>query len=185
MVKPKRLPPKNRALTYPELFKELEDIRKKFELFFLGQISHPPSYSDINRLKTQILVALSEPSLRSERFKIKSLSSKFHQLKDYWDRIMNEIESGTFRKEIAREKYRQMLYQFETHAKTHEGRIDHAIELLFQKYKNLVGNKVDKKSFITKARSLYMSVKAVNPERKVKICLVRTSTGFDLKAEVV
>ena len=87
-----------------EMERKLERMRGLYESFFMGIERSPPDVlrRDVNR---QILemqqVTISNSSLR---FRYQALSQRWVLLITYWNRIMREIEAGTFSRDLAKAK---------------------------------------------------------------------------------
>jgi hypothetical protein len=87
-----------------EMERKLERMRGLYESFFMGIERSPPDVlrRDVNR---QILemqqVTISNSSLR---FRYQALTQRWVLLITYWNRIMREIEAGTFSRDLAKAK---------------------------------------------------------------------------------
>ena len=80
-----------------DIEKKIAEIRKEYELFFAGDRRIPPE-----RLRNQIrlaLVKLASKGLTStgRKFRLSSLTARFNSNCRYWDRIMMQIELGTYK----------------------------------------------------------------------------------------
>src|SRR3954449_10517292 len=82
--------------------RKLDRLRGLYESFFMGIERAPPNVArrDMNRL---ILEMQQEPiSNASLRFRFQSMIQRWVLMTAYWNRTLREIESGTFRRDVAR-----------------------------------------------------------------------------------
>jgi hypothetical protein len=85
-----------------EMERKLDRLRGLYESFFMGVERAPPNVArrEMNRL---ILEMQQEPiSNASLRFRFQSMIQRWVLMIAYWNRTLREIESGTFRRDIAR-----------------------------------------------------------------------------------
>jgi hypothetical protein len=85
-----------------EMERKLDRLRGLYESFFMGIERAPPNVArrEMNRL---ILEMQQEPiSNASMRFRFQSVIQRWVLMTAYWNRTMREIESGTYRRDIAR-----------------------------------------------------------------------------------
>jgi hypothetical protein len=85
-----------------EMERKLDRLRGLYESFFMGIERAPPNVArrEMNRL---ILEMQQEPiSNASMRFRFQSMIQRWVLMTAYWNRTMREIESGTFRRDVAR-----------------------------------------------------------------------------------
>lgn len=85
-----------------EMEKKMDRLRSLYESFFMGMERIPPDTQrrEMNRMMLEMQqVPIGSSSLR---FRFQSLSQKWVLQSTYWNRTMREIESGTFRRDMAR-----------------------------------------------------------------------------------
>jgi hypothetical protein len=83
-----------------ELERKIERLRALYESFFLGVERRPPVVprQELNRL----MLETQQLSIRNAalRFRFQSVSQRWTMLTTYWNRILREIESGTYRRDL-------------------------------------------------------------------------------------
>jgi hypothetical protein len=85
-----------------EIERKLDRLRGLYESFFMGIERTPPNVArrDTNRL---ILEMQQEPvGNASLRFRFQSILQRWVLMTAYWNRTLREIESGTYRRDVAR-----------------------------------------------------------------------------------
>lgn len=85
-----------------EMERKLDRLRGLYESFFMGIERAPPNVArrDLNRL---ILEMQQEPiSNASLRFRFQAIMQRWVLMTAYWNRTLREIESGTYRRDVAR-----------------------------------------------------------------------------------
>jgi hypothetical protein len=85
-----------------EMERKLDRLRGLYESFFMGIERAPPNVPrrEMNRL---ILEMQQEPiSNASLRFRFQAIMQRWVLMTAYWNRTMREIESGTYRRDVAR-----------------------------------------------------------------------------------
>jgi hypothetical protein len=85
-----------------EMERKLDRLRALYESFFMGIERAPPNVPrrEMNRL---ILELQQEPIANSSmRFRFQAVLSRWVLMTAYWNRTLREIESGTFRRDLAR-----------------------------------------------------------------------------------
>jgi hypothetical protein len=85
-----------------EMDRKLDRLRGLYESFFMGIERAPPNVArrEMNRL---ILEMQQEPiGNASMRFRFQSIMQRWVLMTAYWNRTMREIESGTYRRDVAR-----------------------------------------------------------------------------------
>ncbi|HXU81223.1 MAG TPA: MXAN_5187 C-terminal domain-containing protein [Polyangia bacterium] len=85
-----------------EMERKLDRLRGLYESFFMGIERAPPNVArrDMNRL---ILEMQQEPiGNASLRFRFQSMIQRWVLMTAYWNRTLREIESGTYRRDVAR-----------------------------------------------------------------------------------
>lgn len=82
------------------LEKRIEELRMWYEQFFLGSRRTPPEQQKtsvqylIRRLSNQ-----QNPNYQI-RFRFQQLVAKFNSYNQYWERIMHQIETGTYKRDL-------------------------------------------------------------------------------------
>jgi len=85
-----------------ELEMKIDRLRSMYESYFMGMERMPPNAirRDMNRMMLEMQqVPIGNSSLR---FRFQALSQKWVLHTTYWNRTMREIESGTYRRDMAR-----------------------------------------------------------------------------------
>lgn len=85
-----------------EMERKLDRLKGLYESFFMGIERAPPNVArrEMNRL---ILEMQQEPiSNASMRFRFQAVMQRWVLMTAYWNRTMREIESGTYRRDVAR-----------------------------------------------------------------------------------
>jgi hypothetical protein len=85
-----------------EMERKLDRLRGLYESFFMGIERAPPNVPrrDMNRL---LLEMQQEPiSNASLRFRYQAIMQRWVLMTAYWNRTLREIESGTYRRDVAR-----------------------------------------------------------------------------------
>jgi hypothetical protein len=85
-----------------EMERKLDRLRGLYESFFMGVERAPPNVPrrELNRL---ILEMQQEPiGNASLRFRFQAITQRWVLLTAYWNRTLREIESGTYRRDVAR-----------------------------------------------------------------------------------
>ncbi|MCS6961006.1 MAG: hypothetical protein NZT61_00680 [Deltaproteobacteria bacterium] len=160
----------------------LERLRKDFELFFANQIPFPPPESEVKKFEKAILKCMNDATLsKQEMFKLRSIACTFNQMKDYWCRVLKEIEAGTYFRQAIRSRYKSSLEEFERKKTEKLFKLEQTFENLYLQYLELGGSNVRKEDFIKRIKSLYEKVKRQNANRKIKISLVKTTKGVTFK----
>jgi len=85
-----------------ELERKVERLRAMYETFFSGVERQAPNAPrrELNRL----MLEMQQQQIRNAalRFRFQSLSQKWTLFTTYWNRTLREIESGTYRKDLAK-----------------------------------------------------------------------------------
>jgi hypothetical protein len=77
--------------------RQILELKKDYELFFSGERRIPPEKLR-QKVKTALLGLTNEHlGNTSHRFRLKSLQAKFNSFSRLWDRIMLQIEMGTYK----------------------------------------------------------------------------------------
>ncbi|HUT52115.1 MAG TPA: MXAN_5187 C-terminal domain-containing protein [bacterium] len=88
------------------LEKRVDDLRNQYEQYFMGARKRPPEQERttvtfiIRRLANQ-----NAPNTRL-RFRFQQLTSKFNSYNQYWNRTLQQIESGTY----FRDRFKQQMH---------------------------------------------------------------------------
>ena len=85
-----------------EMERKIERLRAMYETFFSGVERQPPNTPrrELNRL----MLEMQQQQIRNAalRFRFQSLSQRWTLFTTYWNRTLREIESGTYRKDLAK-----------------------------------------------------------------------------------
>jgi len=92
-----------------EMERKIERLRAMYETFFSGVERQPPNTPrrELNRL----MLEMQQQQIRNAalRFRFQSLSQRWTLFTTYWNRTLREIESGTYRKDLAKVSRRLAL----------------------------------------------------------------------------
>ncbi len=86
--------------TLDTLEKRIEELRTCYEQFFLGSRRTPPEQQ---KTSVQYLIrrlANQQTANYQIRFRLQQLVSKFNSYNQYWMRVMYQIESGTYKRDL-------------------------------------------------------------------------------------
>lgn len=101
----------------------IESLRKRYELFFIGMEKKPPSSEreQVDRKVRELLGAFITNT--GQRYRLQSVVGKYNSYQRYWERILQQIEDGTYerellkrriiQKEFAQSKYKKATYVIE------------------------------------------------------------------------
>jgi hypothetical protein len=85
-----------------ELGRKMDRLRSLYESFFMGSDRVPPNAPrrELNRLMLEMQqTPISNPTLR---FRFQTLQQRWVLFTTYWNRTMQEIEAGTYRRDLQR-----------------------------------------------------------------------------------
>jgi hypothetical protein len=85
-----------------DMGKKLERLRGSYESFFMGVERTPPEFlrRDLHRQLVEMQqVPIGNSALR---FRFQALSQRWVQLTTYWNRVLREIEMGTYSRDLAK-----------------------------------------------------------------------------------
>lgn len=83
-----------------KLERQLESLKSLFEQFFAGVLKRPPlrEHADFKRAMDQI--PPHELKVTANKFKLQALKSRHLQLNNLWTKVLNEIELGTYKRDV-------------------------------------------------------------------------------------
>jgi hypothetical protein len=99
------------------LEKQMEQLRMLHEQYFLGSRKRPPDQERttviylIRRLANQV-----SPNF-AVRFRFIQLQAKFNSYHQYWNRVLQQIEAGTYRRDLFKAKLHEQEMNKETGGK--------------------------------------------------------------------
>ena len=83
------------------------DLKRGYELYFTGDERRPPEQLR-NKVKMVIAKLSSTPiSNTKDRFRLETIINRFNAFQRLWDRIMLQIEQGTYRPDVFRANIRK------------------------------------------------------------------------------
>jgi hypothetical protein len=90
------------AARLEEMERKVERLRTLYETFFSGAERRPPNVP--RREMNRLMLEMQQLQIRNAalRFRFQSLQQKWILYTTYWNRTLREIESGTYRKDLAR-----------------------------------------------------------------------------------
>jgi len=95
----------------------IENLKKKYELFFFGLEKTPPS-AERNQIESKIRELLNAFITNTgQRYRLQSVIGKYNSYQRYWDRILQQIEDGTYQRELLKRQIRQKEFARETYKK--------------------------------------------------------------------
>jgi hypothetical protein len=95
----------------------IEALRKKYELFFFGLEKKPPNAEreQVDRKVRELLNAFITNT--GQRYRLQSVIGKYNTYQRYWDRILQQIEEGTYERELLKRKIIQQEFAKEAYKK--------------------------------------------------------------------
>lgn len=89
-----------------DMLKKLERLRGSYESFFMGVDRTPPEF--LRRDLHRQLVEMQQVPINNSalRFRFQALSQRWVQLTTYWNRVLREIEMGTYSRDLAKAQRR-------------------------------------------------------------------------------
>lgn len=95
----------------------IENLKKKYELFFFGLEKKPPNAErdQVERKLRELLNAFITNS--GQRYRLQSVSAKYNSYQRYWDRILQQIEEGTYQRELLKRQIIQKEFAKEAYKK--------------------------------------------------------------------
>ena len=92
--------------TLDMLEKQIEQLRMLHEQYFLGARKRPPDQERTSLIYlVRRLANQSSPNF-GIRFRFINIQSKFNSYMQYWNRILTQIENGTYRRDLFKAKLR-------------------------------------------------------------------------------
>ncbi|MCS6893963.1 MAG: hypothetical protein NZO16_05305 [Deltaproteobacteria bacterium] len=169
-----------------DLQKELERIRIEAELFFSHQRKAFP-YTEISEFYKKLRQVTSTPSKNQKRrFLVKTLCNRFFQLKDYWERILKEKEAGLYYRDVARQKFKSRMDDYLSSLNSRETRLSKIFDHLYHRYRELSEKAhLSQEDFISKVREIYETTKRTNPDKRVRISLVKNYNSVSFKVTLL
>lgn len=89
------------------LEKRIETLKKRYERYFLGIDRRPPEQMRKQVVREVFELEQTFINNTAQKFKLRSLSQSFNTHKTRWNRIMRQIEEGTYKRDINRAQRRQ------------------------------------------------------------------------------
>lgn len=107
-----------------EFEQRLDTLRVRYEQYFIGVDRLPPDQmrKDVVRLMFQIEHTFVRNT--AQKFRVRSLVQRFSSYKNYWDRVLRQIEEGTYERSLLKAKRRN-----ERHSGPSLGSQQQAVEL--------------------------------------------------------
>lgn len=112
---------------------KLTNLRMAYDRYFNGADRRPPVF-----LRTEVVRMLHQLEHKTfiqntaQRFRLRSLVQRFNTHKTYWDRILRQIEEGTYKKHLDKAKRNmEQRARFEARRAEEEQQQQQAIELDF------------------------------------------------------
>lgn len=96
----------------------IESLKKKYELFFFGMEKKPPSSErdQVDRKVRELLSAFITNT--GQRYRLQSVVGKYNSYQRYWDRILQQIEDGTYQRELLKRRIIQKEFAQSRYKKT-------------------------------------------------------------------
>ncbi len=164
----------------------LDKTRVLAELFFSSQRTHFP-YEEIKKIKRRLLELQRLPNkTKVHMYYLRELAYKFHQLQDYWDRTLKEIEQGTYYRTKLQQTFKEKLVKYREDEHSQEGKLMKNLENIYHRYLELSNNqKLDKSSFLQNLLATYERLKNSNPDKRIRITLVKGASGPKIKINLL
>jgi len=95
----------------------IEMLRKRYELFFFGLEKKPPNAErdQVDRKIRELLGAFITNT--GQRYRLQSVVGKYNSYQRYWDRILQQIEEGTYERELLKRKIIQQEFARDAYKK--------------------------------------------------------------------
>lgn len=177
-----------------QLEQQIEQVKTLYEQHFAGVLRRIPEKEHSN-LKNSFK-SINTGDLRSTvtKFRYQALKTRLLQLETHWQKVLKEIEEGTYRRDLfllrAKEKAENVEPKSQPPAaKSAPSKADAQLEVLYKKYSELAlaqNQKVPQKdSFIRSIQTQIDAQKAKNPAAKFEIKLQKDEAGkFQVKLKV-
>ncbi len=166
----------------------IEALKKKYELFFFGMEKKPPSAErdQVDRKVRELLNAFITNT--GQKYRLQSVVGKYNSYQRYWDRILQQIEEGTYQrellkrriiqKEFAQSQYKKTTYEIgnednvsesqktnSTSSTVNEGKVKELFESYLQ-VKQTLGESVNNLSYDSFKRSLEKQIPQLKEKYK-------------------
>jgi hypothetical protein len=90
-----------------ELDEQIEHLKVKYERYFVG-VDNVPPIKHRERVERSVRTLMREPMTSTvRRFRFASLRQRLTTYSHYWNRILNQIEKGTYKRLLSEAKRRQ------------------------------------------------------------------------------
>ncbi|MCX7959905.1 MAG: hypothetical protein N3B13_12760, partial [Deltaproteobacteria bacterium] len=95
----------------------IEALRKKYELFFFGLEKKPPNpeRDQVERKIRELLNAFITNT--GQRYRLQSVVGKYNSYVRYWERILQQIEDGTYQRELMKRQILQKEFAQKSYKK--------------------------------------------------------------------
>ncbi len=95
----------------------IESLRKKYELFFFGLEKKPPNAEreQVERKIRELLNAFITNT--GQRYRLQSVVGKYNSYVRYWERILQQIEEGTYQRELMKRQILQKEFAQKSYKK--------------------------------------------------------------------
>ncbi len=102
------------------LEQSLEDLKHAYELFFSGQARVEPRNLHDEFRKKLLTMNPAELTSTSHKFRFVNLKSRYNQLHVHWEKICQQIEDGTYRRDKFLAKVHEMEREEKVKSKSNE-----------------------------------------------------------------
>jgi len=122
----------------------LEELKIRYEQFFLGLTLHQPD--KLHREVRMLIRRIRKAPFKKPRhkFRLRALESRYHTYHDYWQRVLRQREEGTYTKDVFKANMHERFAKEDRAAKTKKGGASKAMQTLFQSYKQAVEKQTGK-----------------------------------------
>lgn len=164
----------------------LEDLKHKYEQYFLGQLRIEPKAEHDDWKRKLLQSNPAEMSSTSQKFRFVNLKARYNQLQVHWEKICHQIEEGTYK----RDKFLLKVHSSKeesTNAKPPDSsraleistKEKKAIDTLYQKLKEASGNQKvpNAESFLKKMEQQVLHFKEKNPGKPIAFKLAKDEKG--------
>ena len=80
-----------------ELDQNIKRLRIEYDQYFIGTMKRPPQVRQGKVQKTVAYFSNKMPRNTAQKFRFNQLNSKYQMYRQYWGRIMRQIEAGTYK----------------------------------------------------------------------------------------
>ncbi len=165
-----------------DLETKIDNARSLYEQYFAGVLKQEPKkeFEFVNRLVNSFKPQ--DLKTTASRFRFQNIQQRYIVLRNHWDKILKQIEEGTFKRDLflLKHKNKNKSDSPKALAKENTKPTTHQLDKLYEKLVELSQGheKIpDKDRFIGKIDLQIQKLKEKNPGKKVEVKLQRNKLG--------